>query len=140
MIDAAIRRATPEDAPAVRRLITETLLQFGFDAPDPRRDVDLVDAAYYLADGRALWVAASDDGIRGCVAIDRGEPGIAVVRRLAGEPLYDLLETATDFARVEGYSEVETILPPGMTAARHALEEHGFRRAGTGTLLYRRPL
>ena len=134
----AIRRASPMDGPEIRRLITEHLLQSGFDAPDETRDADLVDVGYYQQQGRALWVAENSSGvITGCVAIDAGDPGMAVLRRLTGEPLDDLIATATAFARAVGYREVETVLPPHADALEQALLANDFTPATPGAMLYR---
>jgi hypothetical protein len=134
----AIRRATLTDGPEVRLLVTEFLLQAGFDAPDEARDVDLVDEAYYHEPERGFWVAEDVTGrLTGCVAIDRGEPGIAVMRRLIGEPLDDLAATATGFARGVGYREIEAVVPPNAEAQRRALLARGFTSEGEHSMLYR---
>ncbi len=134
----AIRRTSPMDGPEVRRLITQHLLQAGFDAPDEARDIDLVETAYYQQEGRALWVAENASGqITGCDAIDQGEPGIAVLRRLWGEPLDELIATAVAFARAVGYREVETVLPPGMDDVQDALLASNFVNPTPGAMLYR---
>jgi hypothetical protein len=102
------------------------------------RDLDLVDVTYYQQQGRALWVAENASGvITGCVAIDAGDPGIAVLRRLSGEPLDDLVATAVAFARALGYREVETVLPPNADVHQTALVAGGFTAATEGAMLYR---
>ncbi|MEZ4502138.1 MAG: hypothetical protein R3C39_05900 [Dehalococcoidia bacterium] len=136
-----VRQATPEDLPAVRLQIAKVLLAAGYDPPSSRRDEDIDDPGYYEGAGRGLWVAHDSRGvIVGCAAIDRGDQGAAVLRRLAGIGLYALLSAAIQFARRQRYQRVETVIPPGMEEARTALEANGFEATATGSLLYRREL
>lgn len=142
MTDLVVRRARPDDGPAVRRLITLALLAAGFDAPDMDRDADLVDLLYYDEPGRGLWVAVDPtEEVVGCAAVDRGESGVAVLRRLAGRGLVDLTRTAIGFAQGREYAGIETVLAPGLDQARDALMAMGFAPGSEGnTLLFRRSL
>jgi hypothetical protein len=134
-----VRAAAPDDLPRVRLLVTQALFAAGYDPPSARRDEDLDDPGYYEAPGRALWIAFDEDErVVGCAAIDRGDQGMAVLRRLAGVGLYALLGAAVQFARRQRYRAIETVLPPGMNAAQTALEASGFAATASGSLLYRR--
>ena len=114
----------------------------GYDPPSPERDADLHDPAYYEAEGRSLWVAVDEGGhVVGCVAVDAGDEGAAVLRRLAGAGLYALISAAVTFARRRRYRVAEVVLTPGMEQAQLALETEGFATASpSGPLLYRRQL
>ena len=136
-----VRQATPEDFPAIRLQIARVLLAAGYDPPSARRDEDIDDPGYYESAGRSLWVAF-DDGNRvvGCAAIDRGDQGAAVLRRLAGSGLYALLSAAVQFSRRQRYQRIEAVLAPDMDEARTALEANAFEPTAEGSLLYRREL
>lgn len=137
-----VRVATAGDATAIRLVVTEALLTGGFDAPDPVRDADLADAAYYAERGRALWVAERADGtVVGCAALDRGDGRVALLRRLAGRGLRELTRTAIAAARASGYAGIETVLPLAMAEAREAVAGEGFVPPGRhNDLLLRRSL
>ena len=137
-----VRQADPRDAIAIRRLVTEAVLQAGFDAPSEERDADLLEPAYYREPGRGLWVAIEDDErVVGCAAIDRGDGGFATLRRLAGSALPELTAAAVAFAQGRGYAGVETVLPTAMSEARDAVQLEGFASDGSGNdLLFRKAL
>ncbi len=137
-----VRSAAAGDLREVRTLVTLMLLQAGYDPPSPERDTDLHDPAYYEAEGRSLWVAIDEDGhVVGCVAVDAGDEGAAVLRRLAGAGLYALIAAAVKFARRRRYRVAEVVLTPGMEQAQRALETEGFSTVSpSGPLLYRRQL
>lgn len=141
MSDLIVREAMAEDAAAIRSIVTRALLTAGLPAPEPELDADLVDLAYYQADGRGLWVAERDDVIVGCAALDRGDLGTAVLRRLAGGGLDSLLESALAFADSRGHTVVETVLPPGLPGTQDALVRAGFTSPpGANSMLLRRTL
>jgi hypothetical protein len=136
-----VRQAEPEDLRWVRALIARALLEAGYDPPSGGREEDLEDPGYYEGPGRGLWVAYdSANRVVGCVALDRGDHGSAVVRRLAGTGLYALISAAVQQARRQRYRVVEAVLPPGMDNLRIALEAEGFAPTAPGSLLYRREL
>ncbi|MSP21543.1 MAG: GNAT family N-acetyltransferase [Dehalococcoidia bacterium] len=135
-----VRPASPEDMRWVRALVVRALLDAGYDLPGVL-DEDLDDPGYYEGPGRGLWVAYDDrDRLVGCVALDRGDQGSAVVRRFAGTGLYALIAAAVQQARRQRYRVVETVLTPGMDNLRLALEAEGFAPSAPGSLLYRREL
>jgi len=139
--ELTVRAASETDAPEIRSLVTRALLSAALPAPDPDLDADLVDLAYYDAEGRRVWVAERDGTVVGCAAIDRGDPGTAVLRRLAGGALDALLVTALDFASAQGATVVETVLPPGLPGTREALERARFQaEPEASALLLRREL
>ena len=141
MSDLQVREASAEDAPAIRSIVTRALLTAGLPAPEPDLDTDLVDLAYYRADGRSLWVAERDGVIVGCAAMDRGDLGTAVLRRLAGGGLDALLDSALTFAASRGHAVVETVLPPGLPGTQDALGRAGFTSPpGANSMLLRRTL
>ena len=137
-----IRSAAADDLRDVRMLVTQALLEAGYDPPSPERDADLHDPAYYETDGRGLWVAVDEDRhVVGCIAVDAGDEGAAVLRRLAGSGLYALISGAVQFARRRRYRVAEMVLPAGMEQAQRALETEGFSTvSASGPLLYRRQL
>ncbi len=136
-----VRAAQMEDLRWVRALVTRALLEAGYDPPADSRDADLEDSGYYEAPGRSLWVAFDEqERVVGCIALDRGDQGAAVIRRMAGVGLYALLAAAVQQARRHRYRVVETVLPPGMDDLRLALESQGFVPTESGSLLYRREL
>ena len=91
--------------------------------------------------GRGLWVAEREDVIVGCAAMDRGDLGTAVLRRLAGGGLDSLLEAALTFASTRGHAVVETVLPPGLPGTQDALGRAGFTSPpGANSMLLRRTL
>jgi len=139
--DVIVRMADDDDAPEIRSLVTRALLSAALPAPDPDLDADLVDLAYYTAQGRRVWVAERDGIIVGCAAIDRGDPGTAVLRRLAGGAMDALLVAALNFASERGATVVETVLPPGLPGTRDALERARFQaEPDASALLLRREL
>lgn len=141
MSDLAVRDALPEDASEVRSLVTRALFAAGLPAPEPGLDDDLVDLGYYRAEGRAIWVAERDGVVVGCAAIDRGEPGAAVLRRLAGGGLEALVEAAVEFAAARSLGVIETVLPPGLPGTQEALRGAGFESPpGANTMLLRKRL
>jgi len=139
--DVVVRRATPEDAPAIRSLITRALLSAGLDVPSEAVDPDLMDLRYYEAPGRGAWVAERDDVVVGCAALDRGDTECAVLRRLAGGGLDALVSTVVAAAREQGATGVETVIPPGLPGTREALRRADFEPPpGASELLLRRSL
>jgi hypothetical protein len=137
--EATVRPATAEDAPALRAIVTRTLLAAGFPAPSQDLDADLLDLTYYEASGRAIWAAERDGEVIGCAAVERGSDGDAVLRRLVGEALEPLAAMAVHFAREAGYRRIEAVAPPGFDGAEEALRASGFEPSG-GSLLYARAL
>lgn len=124
--DAVVRPATPDDAEEIRSLVTRALLSAGFPPPDEKLDADLLTLSYYDSRGRGIWVAEREGVVVGCAALDVGDPGIAILRRLAGGALSDLLAHIGDAARARGYEAVETVLPPGLPGTAEALSRAGF--------------
>ena len=141
-MSVVVRQANDEDAQAIRRLVTESLLLAGFDAPSAERDGDLLEPSYYREPGRGMWVAVDDaQKVVGCAAIDRGDGGFATLRRLAGDAMPELTAAAVAFAQGRGYAGVETVIPAAMAEARDAVRLEGFASEGTDNdLLFRRPL
>lgn len=141
-VSFVVRQATENDALSIRRLVTESLLLAGFDAPNEERDSDLLELSYYREPGRGMWVAVNDEQqVIGCAAIDRGDGGFATLRRLAGGAMPELTAAAVAFAQGRGYAGVETVIPAAMAEARDAVRLEGFASDGTGNdLLFRRPL
>lgn len=141
MNDIAIREATEGDAADIRSLVTRALLSAGLPSPEPELDHDLIDLSYYMEEGRGMWIAERGDVVVGCAAIDRGEPGIAVLRRLAGGGLSALVQVAVNFAAGQQLAVVETVIPPGLPGTHDALVQAGFSAdPGANMLLLRRTL
>ncbi len=141
MTGPLVREATPEDAEAVRSLVTRALLAAGFPPPDADLDGDLLDLSYYTVGERRIWVAEREGDVVGCAALDRGEGRTGILRRLAGGGLEALVETAIEYAQRQGLAAVETVLPPGLPGTRDALARAGFAPLeGANTMLLRRDL
>lgn len=136
----SVRQAIDEDGVAIRSIIASTLLEAGFDPPNRVADGDLIDPAYYRQPGRGIWVALDDGGaVVGCAAIDRGTGGLAVLKRLGGERLEELLSTAIAFAQGRGFQTIEAVVPATLVEARRAIEGAGFTPADDANeMLYRR--
>ncbi len=136
----SVRQAIDEDGVAIRRIIASTLLEAGFDPPNRVADGDLIDPAYYRQPGRGIWVALDGDGaVVGCAALDRGSGGLAVLKRLGGERLDELVSTAIAFAQGRGFETIEAVVPAPLVQARRAVEDAGFTPAGDANeMLYRR--
>jgi len=121
----------PEHADGFRRLVTDTLAEFGFTA-DPDFDPDLADpgAAY-----TALWIVLSREEVVGSVALrDLGDSAVELKRMYLRETCRGrgtgrrLLATALDWARTSGARTVRLDTTQEMKAARHLYEAHGFVR------------
>ncbi len=135
-----------EHGDAWRRLVSETLREFGFQA-DPELDPDLADpgCAYVR-----LWVALSHGSLVGSVALrDLGEGRLELKRMYVSPEARGrglgrrLLETALGWARAQGAERVVLDTTQEMAAARHLYEASGFRRVagdaprqGQARLLY----
>jgi hypothetical protein len=139
--DVLVREATEADAEAVRSLVARALLAAGFPPPTRDLDGDLLDPSYYADEGRRLWVAEREGVVVGCAALDRGDGGTPVLRRLAGGALDPLIGRALSFATSLGAIAVETVLPPGLSGTEEALARAGFTSTGAGNrMLLRRSL
>ena len=120
-----------EHEDAFRRLVSDTLAEFGF-AADPELDQDLADPSGYYA---ATWIAVRGDEVVGSIALrDLGDATLELKRmylrpvcrgRGAGRRL---LCTALEWARANGARTVRLDTTEEMTAARRLYEEHGFVR------------
>jgi molybdenum cofactor guanylyltransferase len=121
----------PEHADGFRRLVTDTLAEFGFSA-DPDLDPDLAEprAAY-----AALWIVLSRGEVVGSIALrDLGDSAVELKRMYVRDVCRGrgtgrrLLATALDWARTNGARTVRLDTTEEMNAARHLYEAHGFVR------------
>ncbi|HEX2266013.1 MAG TPA: GNAT family N-acetyltransferase [Solirubrobacterales bacterium] len=132
---AAIRRATPDDAPDVGRLLHDFNTEF--DDYTPGSDVLAQRAAEMIASGEVLVLLGGDgpDGLA-LLTIRRqiftGEPDaylqeLYVVPERRGHGLgRALLEAAMDLAREEGADHFDLTTSEGDTAALGLYESAGF--------------
>jgi putative acetyltransferase len=131
---------------AFRRLISDTLREFGFE-PDPSLDPDLSDPAGTY---ESLWVAVMDDDVVGSVALGSEGDGVLVLKRMYLRPEHRgrglgrrLLDTALAQARASGATRIKLDTTERMEAARALYERYGFKqvagddpRQGQRRLLY----
>jgi putative acetyltransferase len=121
----------PSHLDGFRSLVSETLLEFGFE-PDPELDGDLEDPA---ATYTALWVADDGGEVVGSVALrDLGDDRVELKRMYLrpdqrGRGLgRQLLELALDWARANGMRAVRLDTSERMVAAQRLYEANGFER------------
>jgi GNAT superfamily N-acetyltransferase len=121
----------PEHADGFRSLVSDTLLEFGFER-DPEYDGDLDDPAATYA---ALWVALDGDEVVGSVALrDLGDAAIELKRMYLrpdqrGRGLgKKLLALALDWARAHDAKVIRLDTSELMVAAQRLYEAHGFER------------
>ena len=127
----AIAAFEPAHVDAHRRLVTDTLREFGFE-PDAAIDPDLDDP---LEAFDALWVAIADGEVVGSVAVRDLGYGELELKRMYLRPQARgrglgkrLLGTALDYARESGAHVVKLDTSERMETARHLYEAHGFVR------------
>ena len=121
----------PGHADGFRSLVTETLLEFGFE-PDPAFDGDLDDPAATYA---ALWVAVDGDEVVGSVALCDLGGGTVELKRMYLRPDErgrglgrSLLTLALDWARANDVRIVRLDTSERMVAAQRLYEAYGFER------------
>jgi GNAT superfamily N-acetyltransferase len=121
----------PGHADGFRSLVTETLLEFGFE-PDPAFDGDLDDPAATYA---ALWVAVDGDEVVGSVALCDLGGGTVELKRMYLRPNErgrglgrSLLTLALDWARANDVRIVRLDTSERMVAAQRLYEAYGFER------------
>jgi GNAT superfamily N-acetyltransferase len=121
----------PGHADGFRSLVTETLLEFGFE-PDPAFDGDLDDPAATYA---ALWVAVDGDEVVGSVALRDLGGGTVELKRMYLRPSErgrglgrSLLTLALDWARANDVRIVRLDTSERMVAAQRLYEAYGFER------------
>jgi GNAT superfamily N-acetyltransferase len=127
----SITRFQREHADGFRRLVGDTLREFGFE-PDPEIDPDLADPAAVYA---AVWVAVLDRDVVGSIALrDLGANTLELKRmylRAAqrGRGLgRQLLETALGWARENGAVLIRLDTSERMETAQRLYETYGFER------------
>jgi molybdopterin-guanine dinucleotide biosynthesis protein A/predicted GNAT family acetyltransferase len=120
-----------EHGDGFRRLVSDTLAEFGFTA-DSGLDPDLDDpAAVY----EAVWVAVRTGRVVGSVAVRRLGPGEVELKRMYLRPAERghgigrrLLDMALLWAREHGIDTIKLDTTERMEAARHLYEAYGFVR------------
>ena len=124
----ALRR---EHVDGFRRLVADTLAEFGFRA-DPSLDPDLADPLAYYA---AVWVVDDGGEVAGSVALRSLDAhGLELKRMYLRAHLRGrgvgrrLLETALEWARAAGARRIVLDTTEEMSAARRLYEAYGFRR------------
>jgi ribosomal protein S18 acetylase RimI-like enzyme len=136
----------PRHAGGFRSLVSDTLLEFGFE-PDSELDPDLDEPSRQYA---ALWIAELDGEVVGSVALrDLGGGKLELKRMylrraLRGRGLGKrLLTLAVDSARARGAEVIRLDTSDRMQAAQTLYEAYGFRRVpgeaprqGQSRLLY----
>jgi GNAT superfamily N-acetyltransferase len=127
----SITRFEREHADGFRRLVGDTLREFGFE-PDPEIDPDLADPAAVYA---AVWVAVLDRDVVGSIALrDLGANTLELKRMYLrasqrGRGLgRQLLETALGWARENGAVLIRLDTSERMETAQRLYETYGFER------------
>jgi GNAT superfamily N-acetyltransferase len=127
----SITRFQREHADGFRRLVGDTLREFGFE-PDPEIDPDLADPAAVYA---AVWVAVLDRDVVGSIALrDLGANTLELKRMYLrasqrGRGLgRQLLETALGWARENGAVLIRLDTSERMETAQRLYETYGFER------------
>jgi molybdopterin-guanine dinucleotide biosynthesis protein A/GNAT superfamily N-acetyltransferase len=133
-LDALEVRIVPmrdEHAQAFRKLVTDSLREFGFEAT-PELDPDLADPTSYYA---AAWVATLRDDVVGSIALRRVAGREVELKRmylrqeLRGRGVGKrLLQMAFTWAREHKVERITLDTTDEMKAARHLYESHGFVR------------
>ena len=129
-----IRDLTPEDLPAVRRLVDQVLGEYGFTSQVGGVDQDLRDARERYGGGRAgFWVAEVQGELVGTVAIRPKDAATCELKRLylvpgqrglgLGQALYDHAEA---FARAAGYERIGLDSSRRFTRAHRLYQRNGF--------------
>ena len=130
-----IRRYSPEDVPAIKKLI-QGVMQSEFkedSAVFPIEDLDaLLDARGVL--GEAFFVAEDKKRIVGTVGVKREDERVAFLRRIFVDPQYrkrkiglELLNRAIEFCGEVGYHELIFKTTSRMTDAIDLVRKRGFQ-------------
>jgi GNAT superfamily N-acetyltransferase len=139
-VQIEIRRAAPEDAPAIATLLYEAFVEFkslytdgGFSATTP----DAAQILVRMHEGPA-WLAIGNDVVLGTVAaLIKSQSahirGMAVLpsARVSGVGAA-LLQHVEDWATSQGCSRLFFSTTPFLSAAIRLYEKFGFRRTGEG--------
>jgi GNAT superfamily N-acetyltransferase len=134
MTEARIRRATPEDGPAVREFVFATLRSYGIE-PDPEGlDADVM-AFGTAADGSDEWVAELDGRAVGSVQVTPRPDGVGHLSKFFVDSTYRgkglgrlLLARAVDEARASGLRRLELETRTAFLEACHLYEVTGWQR------------
>ena len=149
MADVKVRRAVPEDAPAIATMLYASFVEFrplytpeGFAATA----VTAKEVLVRLSEG-PVWVALCEDLLCGTVAaVARGAAlsvrGMAVLPTVRGKGLGEALLKAVEvFANGHGHTTLLLTTTPFLDSAIHLYERFGFSRtAGGETDLFGTPL
>ena len=126
-----VRRATPDDVPALYVVVHEAYLLY---VPRIGRMPAPMTADYSAAvqSGQA-WVAEADGAIAGLLVLVE-YPGYLLIENIAVQPSAQrrgigsrLLELAEDEARAQGLSEIRLYTNEGMTENLAFYPRHGYR-------------
>ena len=131
---ARIRDLTPEDLPAVRRLVEEVLGEFGFSAQVGGVERDLQEVRErYRGSTAGFWVAELAGEVVGSVAVRPKEERTCELKRLylrpdqrgtgLGQQLY---EHAEAFARTAGYERIWLDSSRRFARAHRLYQRNGF--------------
>jgi GNAT superfamily N-acetyltransferase len=149
MTDVKLRRAVPEDAPAIASLLHASFLEFrpfytpaGFEATAITTE-EVLDR---MSEG-PVWIAVGEDSLCGTVAaVARGAAlyvrGMAVLPSVRGKGVGDaLLKEVEAFAVGHGYGRLLLTTTPFLDSAIRLYERFGFSRTtGGDTDLFGTPL
>ena len=129
-----IRKFKKEDAAVVKRIINEVMHSRYADVLGAFPSDDLENISnYYSKAGEAFFVAVSGEQILGSIGVKREDDRTALVRRIFVVPDVrkrnvgrSLLQTAIEFCREVGYSEVVFKTTSKMDDAIKLFEKNGF--------------
>jgi GNAT superfamily N-acetyltransferase len=138
--DIEIRKAVPEDAPAIASILHESFVEYrsaytveAFTATTPASD-----QVKSRMDEGPVWVAVCHGSVVGTVsAVPRGEAlyvrSMAVLPTARGLGIGEsLLKHVEGFASKEGYKRMSLSTTPFLAGAIRLYERFGFRRSDEG--------
>jgi GNAT superfamily N-acetyltransferase len=134
-----IRLATADDAPVVRELFRESMLQGQLRGNDTGADVDNLIEGYFSDHGASgFWVACYRDQIIGMIGAQKTGESTAELRRLRVREGFRragvgtrLIEHAVDFCRQRGYLKIVLDVRIERAPALAILQKCGFTHSRT---------
>ena len=135
-VSVTIRRAGPEDAPAIARVLYESFVEFRALYTDGGFAATALGAEHILIRMQEgpVWIARRDEAVVATVAaVAKGASvyvrGMAVLPAIRGSGVgAALLRTVESWAAGEGYGRMFLSSTPFLTSAIRLYEGFGFRR------------
>ncbi len=133
-MNITISEYTPSDQQGVKRVVLESLKEFGFEYHQ-EYDYDLNDPqTYYLDQGGMFFVLKEGKKVIGTVAIIKRGNKVAELKRLYVDTLYQgkgygskLLDTAIQYCKENGFTKLEFETNKKFTKAHLLYQRRGFK-------------